>query len=86
MSGKKREAYINNLLEKAKNDIEVAKVYCNKNDASMVKGFKAESAGIIGGIIAENNDGTVRVDYSFDALLQAIKENELQNINQILFE
>ena len=85
LSGKKREEYMNRLLEKAKNDIEVDKVYCNKNDARLVKGFKAESADIIGGIIAENKDGTVRVDYSFDALLQTIKENELQKISKLLF-
>ncbi len=85
LSDRKREEHISKLLEKAKNDIEVAKVYCNKKDAKLVKGFKSEFTGIIGGIIAENRDGTVRVDYSFDALLQNIKESELQKINQILF-
>ena len=85
LSAKKREAYIDKLLEKAKNDIEVAKVYCNKNDAKIVKGFKAEPSDILGGLIAENADGTVRVDYSFDTLLQNIKENELQKISKILF-
>ena len=38
-----------------------------------------------GGLIAENKDGTVRVDYSFDTMLQTIKENELQSINKVLF-
>ena len=85
LSDRKREEHMSKLLDKAKNDIEVAKVYCNKKDAKLVKGFKAESADIMGGLIAENKDGTIRVDYSFDALLQNIKENELQKINQILF-
>jgi len=85
LSDKKREDYIGKLLEKAKNDIEVATVYCNKKDAKLVRGFKAESTDIIGGIIAENVDRTIRVDYSFDALLQTIKENELQKISKILF-
>ncbi len=85
LSGRKREEHMNKLLEKAKNDIEVAKVYCNKNDAKLVKGFKAEPSDIIGGLIAENADGTVRVDYSFDTILQDIKENELQKISKILF-
>ncbi|MEK6876839.1 MAG: V-type ATP synthase subunit E family protein, partial [Nanoarchaeota archaeon] len=62
-----------------------AKVYCNKNDAKLVKGFKAESSDITGGLIAENADGTVRVDYSFDTMLQNVKENELQKISKILF-
>ena len=85
MSGKQREECMNKLLDKAKKDIEVAKVYCNKNDAKLVKGFKAEPSDIIGGLIAENADGTVRVDYSFGTMLQNIKENELQKISRILF-
>ena len=85
LSDRKREEHMSKLLDKAKNDIEVAKVYCNKKDAKLVKGLKAEPAGIIGGLIAENADGTVRVDYSFDTILQDIKENELQKISKILF-
>jgi len=85
LSSKKMEEYMNRLLEKAKNDIEVAKVYCSKNDARLVEGFKAEPSGIIGGLIAENADETVRVDYSFETMLQNIKENELQKVSMILF-
>lgn len=81
-----RESYIKRLLEKAKKDIEVEKVYCNKKDIEFVKESKVEAADIIGGLIAENKDGIVRVDYSFDIMLQSITENELQNINEILFE
>src|SRR3989338_8355155 len=86
LSDRKREEHMSKLLDKAKNDIEVTKVYCNKKEAKLVKGLKAEPAGIIGGLIAENADGTVRVDYSFDTILQDIKENELQKISKILFE
>ena len=82
---KKRETYMNNLLEKAKNDIEVANIYCNKKDIKLLKDFKAEAIGIVGGLIAENKDKTIRVDYSFNTMLQSIKENELQSINKILF-
>ncbi|MBI2650135.1 hypothetical protein HYX04_02360 [Candidatus Woesearchaeota archaeon] len=82
---KKREVYIKKLLEKAKNDIEAAHVYCNKKDAKFLKDFKVESANIIGGLMAENKEKTIRVDYSFETLLQSIKENELQNISKILF-
>ena len=83
-SGKKEE-YIKKLLEKAEKDIEVANVYCNKKDVSLVKGYNAKATDIIGGIIAENKDQTVRVDYSFDTMLQTTKEKELQSINKILF-
>ena len=85
LSGKQKEEYMNRLLEKAKKDIEVARVYCSKNDAKLVKEFKAEHSDITGGLIAENADGTVRVNYSFDTMLENIKENELQEISKILF-
>jgi len=80
-----RRSYIKKLLEKSKNDIEVANVYCNEKDLKLLEDFKAKAIDIIGGLIAENKDGTVRVDYSFDTMLQSIKENELQNISKILF-
>ena len=82
---RKREEHMKKLLEKAKKDIDVAKVYCSKNDAKFLKGFKAEPADIIGGLIAENADGTVMVDYSFGTMLEGIRENELPKISSILF-
>ena len=82
---KKREELIKKLLEKAKKDIEIAHIYCSSRDAKFIKEFDVQSADIIGGLIAENNERTVRVDYSFETLLQSIKENELQSISKLLF-
>ena len=81
----KSEDYIKKLIEKARNDIEVANVYCNKKDIKFLEGFNAEAMEMIGGIIAENKEKTIRVDYSFDTMLESMKENELQNISKILF-
>ena len=85
LEDKTREVYIKKLLEKARNDIEIAHVYCNKKDSKFLKGFNAEPISIIGGLMAENKEKQLRVDYSFETLLQSIKENELQNISKILF-
>ncbi|MBS3105986.1 hypothetical protein J4234_07070 [Candidatus Woesearchaeota archaeon] len=85
LDDKKKESYIKKLLEKAKNDIEISGVYCNKKDAKLLKGFNVETADIIGGLMAENREKTIRVDYSFDAMLENLKETELQNINKELF-
>lgn len=85
MDDKKSEAFIKKLLEKAKNDIEIGSVQCNKKDAKFLKGFNAEAINTIGGLMAENKEKTVRVDYTFETLLQAVKENELQNISNVLF-
>ena len=79
-----REAHLKKLFDKIKKDIEPVHIYCSKRDHPLLKA-KAETAGIIGGLIAENNDKTVRVDYSFETLLQSVKDNEMQEINKILF-
>lgn len=85
LDDKKKEAYLKKLLEKIKNDIETNYIYCNKKDTKFLKSFNVESISIIGGLIAENKERTVRVDYSFETILQSIKEGELQNINKLLF-
>jgi V/A-type H+-transporting ATPase subunit E len=85
LDDKKRESYIKKLLEKAKNDIELGHAYCSKKDAKFLKGLNAEPIDIIGGLVAENKEKIIRVDYSFETLLDSIKESELQSINKILF-
>lgn len=85
LNGEKNEVYLNKLLEKAKNDIGVENVYCSKKHTKFLKGLSTEPVDIIGGLIAENKEKTVRVDYSFDTMLESMKENELQTISKILF-
>ena len=85
LDDKKKELYIKKLLEKTKKEIEIMGIYCNKNDAKFLRGFNTEAINIIGGFIAENREKTVRVDCSFETMLQAVKDNEIQNINKILF-
>src|SRR3989344_4189861 len=75
---KKREIYIKKLLEKSKNEIEIGHIYCNKKDMEFLKNSNAEAIDIIGGLITENKEKTVRINYSFEAILENIKENELQ--------
>lgn len=85
LDDKKREAFIKKMLDKTKNDIDISYVYCNRKDSKFLKVYNVEPIKIAGGLIAENKDKTIRVDYSFETILQGIKENELQSINKILF-
>ena len=85
LDDKRREEILKKLLEKAKNEIEVANIYCNKKDSKFLKVFNVGNVDIIGGLIAENKERTIRVDNSFETMLESIKEKELQNINKILF-
>ena len=82
---KKRESLAKKLTERAKKEMEVEYIYCSRKDVKLLKDMKVEPINIIGGIIAENKDKTIRIDYSFETLLETLKESELQNINKILF-
>ena len=53
LEDKKREVHIKKLLEKAKNDIEIAYAYCNRKDAKFLKGFDIQATGMLGGLMAE---------------------------------
>ena len=63
----------------------MAHIYCSKKDVKFLKGLDAKPVEIAGGLIAENREKTIRVDYSFETLLQGIKESEMQHINKLLF-
>ena len=85
MDDRKREAIIRKMIEKSKKDIEVFHVYCSKKDSKMFKDLKPETIQISGGIICENRQNTIRVDYSYETLLQSVKETGMQEISAILF-
>jgi len=85
MDEKKRESIIKALFEKAKKELDIAYVYCNKKDSKFLKNAKIEHMDMLGGLIGENNEKTIRVNYSFETLLESIKDAEMQNINKILF-
>ncbi len=82
-----REKLLTQLFTQAKKECAIYHVYCAKADLLFVRKFvkNAQAVNILGGIIAENKDGTVRVDYSFDSMLRTLKEKNLQEVAGILF-
>lgn len=82
-SSEKRKAWTKDLLSKAKKEIDVKYVYGNKRDA--IRGIEFKEIKILGGIIAENKDRTVSVDFRFEEILDEIREKNLQEIAKILF-
>lgn len=85
LSDSERKKHIQTLIEKAKNEIEITTVYCNKKDKNFLQDFKCEETDIIGGVIVENKDKSIRIDYNFETLLDNTKENSLQEIAKRLF-
>ncbi|MBI2136959.1 hypothetical protein HYU12_00390 [Candidatus Woesearchaeota archaeon] len=80
-----RAGHVKKLLEKASSELEVGVVYCCKRDVKLVRNFSVKEAGILGGVVAESASGEFRVDYSYDALLEQLKERLLPELNEILF-
>ena len=85
LDDKKRGAMLKKLLEKTQKEIDIAAVYCSKKDAKFFSGINTISMEMTGGFIAENKEKTIRVDCSFDSLLQLVRDNEMQNLNNMLF-
>lgn len=85
LSDTKRKEILRKLVEKGKNEIEIATVYCNKRDINHLKEFNCKEAEIISGAILENADKSVRVDYSLEVLLAGVKDISLQEIAKLLF-
>lgn len=84
-SKSERKQIIDKLLKKSSEEIDIARIYCNENDKSFINSNKYIKSDISGGLIAENNDKSIRVDYSYEVLLNTIKEEKLSEISKILF-
>jgi len=85
LSPGKRKAHLEGILKNARKNFNFSKVYCSKKDIATMKKYKAAQAEITGGAILEDGSGVVRVDLSYEALLDKIKVKELAGIYKSLF-
>ncbi len=85
---KKREIY-RSMVESAQEVMDQLTVYCPQDDAQLLEGIAGitavEEPDMKGGLVMENMDGTIRIDYGFRTMLDGIWENELKTISEILF-
>ncbi|HUV25048.1 MAG TPA: V-type ATP synthase subunit E family protein [Methanomassiliicoccales archaeon] len=65
------------------------KVFCPRGDSGLLNGIQGLAAvnemDIEAGLILENEDGSVRLDYRFKTILEGIWEQELKEVSEILF-
>jgi V/A-type H+-transporting ATPase subunit E len=85
LSSKKREGHLLMLLENAKKNFSFTKVYCSRADVPLLKKYNPVVADISGGVILENETGEIKVDLSYETLLDLIKQKELSPITKTLF-
>ncbi len=82
-----REEIIKNLLKSPEGFV---RVYSNAQDEPLVrKNTALQYGGTIsctGGVLLENEDGTVVRDLTFDAMLDDVREGSIKKIAAILFE
>ncbi len=86
LDAKTRKADLQKLMKKADKELTVAKVYCNKKDTDSIKGAKAVSAPILGGLIAEEKSGKISLDLSYDSMLEVVREQTAKNVAEILLK
>lgn len=84
LDDKKREALLKKIMQKVKSRMDAACFFCNPRDAKFLKGMEVKPSDIIGGLIAENKEETIRLNYSFESILESIKEKEIMEISRIL--
>jgi len=85
LSESERETIIKKLLE---SHTDSKRVFSNKRDEPMVRRItQLEYGGTIscsGGVVLENEDGTVIHDLTFDTLLKSVRETSLKELLEIL--
>ena len=88
-----RKEILSALVERAKHELQKAKyVYSNKADKDIVSALCSKQglsfAGVIdckGGIIVENSDKEVRVDYTYETMLLDFRKEAINDIATGLF-
>lgn len=89
LGDKKRESHVKALLATASGELNAAVVRCSQKDVKFLQGRGklkvAADESILGGIIAESEDGKLRVDYSYDTLLEQARAKVLSDVSKTLF-
>ncbi|HIQ50193.1 MAG TPA: hypothetical protein EYH56_03295 [Nanoarchaeota archaeon] len=85
LQGKQREKIIQALAEKAGKDWK--KVYVSKKDVALVKSIfknsQVKESDLFGGFIVENEDGSIRIDMSFEAVFEMLKKEIVKGIAEM---
>ncbi len=84
-------ALLRSLIDAYSGD--ATRVYSSQQDRSTVEQLCADRSikyagdiDCIGGILLETDDRTVRLDYTFDTIMDEVSERSMKQVSQILFE
>ncbi len=90
----KRKTLTRELLEDATTEFDEADVYARPADTDLVTeiledydGFSlAGETDCLGGVVLEGEDGRIRVDNTFDSVLETVWDENLKALSDVLFE
>jgi V/A-type H+-transporting ATPase subunit E len=87
LSPEKNEELLKSIIEN--NEASGKRIYSNAASEEIVKKLSSLEYGgnidCIGGVVIENEDGTVRLDYTYDVILKSVNEQLLKQTSDILF-
>lgn len=87
MPASKKEDLLKNIFNK--NEASGARVYSSKESEETVKKLTslsyAGNINSIGGVVLENEDRTVRLDFTYDSILKSVYERSLKQISDLLY-
>jgi V/A-type H+-transporting ATPase subunit E len=90
MSPHDKSALYKKILTDEKKTIHRPKVFCPKGEADLLAGLRGceclTEMDMSPGLILENEDGSVRLDYRFKTILETIWDRELKTVSNMLFE
>jgi len=90
MPDNERNEILAKLAAKAAAAIDVQRILCNSRDIQALgklfpNATVVADKRITGGFIADNSNGSVRSDYTYDTLLAAVREQRLAELSNLLF-
>jgi V/A-type H+/Na+-transporting ATPase subunit E len=90
MDPKEKSAAYKKILADGKKTIQRPKVFCPKGESDLLAGLRGceslTETNMESGLILENADGTVRLDFRFQSILETVWDHELKKVSNILFE
>lgn len=85
----KKERLLKALIKKGIREVGNGRIYCSQGDAEFVKQISnlefAGTINCIGGVVIESSDKTIKLDYTYETLLNTIWEKNVRQIANILF-
>jgi V/A-type H+-transporting ATPase subunit E len=90
LSSLPHEKVISSLMKSVKEELpEAAYIYSNKRDAPLVRSLSTLSYGgsieCLGGIVVENKDKTMKIDYRYEMIAEIVWDRSLKEIAEKLF-